>query len=47
MNKRNCPKCNREITYTNKYGLAGAIKRNSLCIHCAQIKYEENELPKG
>jgi hypothetical protein len=43
MNKRNCPKCNKEITYKSKYGLFGAIKRNSLCIRCSQIKYEEDK----
>ena len=37
---RNCPKCNIEITYPNKYYAKKAIQRNSLCRRCCQLKYE-------
>lgn len=32
--KRNCPKCDREITYSDKYKLERANKNNSECRSC-------------
>lgn len=32
---RNCPQCNKELTYTNKSCFSTAKKRNSLCAVCA------------
>ena len=33
--KRNCPKCNKEIIYANKYNLKNAEEKNSFCKSCA------------
>jgi hypothetical protein len=32
--KRNCPKCGKDISYSTKYVLIRAIKRNSFCSFC-------------
>jgi len=32
--KRNCPKCNKEITYSRKDGVVRANKENRLCYEC-------------
>ena len=34
IHKRNCPQCNKEITYTRSSGLFDAEKSNSLCKAC-------------
>lgn len=34
--KRNCPKCGKELYYSDKYHLASAIKKNTLCITCSR-----------
>lgn len=41
--KRNCPKCNCEITYTNKYSMLNANKKNSKCKSCV-MKGENNPM---
>jgi hypothetical protein len=38
--KRNCPKCNKIITYCNKYVYNKAIENNSSCKSCSQIGRE-------
>ena len=35
---RNCPKCNKEITYTSKRWYREANKKNKLCVSCAVSK---------
>lgn len=32
---RNCPKCDKELTYSNKYHLKEAIDKNRICITCS------------
>src|ERR1035437_5867999 len=38
---RECPHCRTTLTYPNKYVVAYANERNSLCRKCCQIKYDE------
>jgi len=33
---RNCPKCNTELVYSNKYGMRAAEKKGSVCNKCSQ-----------
>src|ERR1035437_2573768 len=33
--KRNCPGCNREVTYSRRYGFNRAIKENRMCLSCS------------
>lgn len=39
---RNCPKCNKEIYYSNKYNLKNAIRKNTLCNICNGILRNKN-----
>lgn len=36
--RKNCPKCNREMTYCDAYKLSQSIKKETVCIHCCQLK---------
>jgi hypothetical protein len=36
--KRNCPKCNKEITYQDKYKLKYANRDNRKCLRCALLE---------
>lgn len=38
---RNCPKCNKELYYTNQYNRDTAAKRNKLCLSCASKTYPD------
>ncbi len=43
MWKRNCPRCNRILTYSNKYKLQNAIKSNSQCLKCCNSIILDND----
>lgn len=45
MKIRNCPKCNSEITYSNKYSYNNALKNNSICVVCRNKKNTKNPRP--
>jgi len=53
--KRNCPKCNIDIDYSNKYNHKYAEKNNRLCISCAakgfvpynKKPYDDNDLTRN
>lgn len=36
--RKNCPKCYRQMTYSDKYKLFQSIKKETVCIHCCQLK---------
>lgn len=40
---RNCPKCNKEITYKSKHGFKASTKNKSLCKSCASFKRMESK----
>lgn len=44
--KRNCPKCNCEITYKSKYSLINANKKNSKCKSCGLKEIMTDEVKK-
>lgn len=44
--KRNCPKCNCEITYTNKYSMLNANKKNSKCKSCGMKEVITDDVKK-
>jgi very-short-patch-repair endonuclease len=37
---KNCPSCNKEMLYNNKYALNNSIKNDRNCKSCCQLKYE-------
>jgi hypothetical protein len=45
--KRNCPKCNKILFYTSRFGLNRAIKINGICYKCAYIKRDIVPWNKG
>jgi hypothetical protein len=44
--KRNCPKCNCEITYTNKYSMLNADKKKSKCKSCGMKEVITDDVKK-
>ena len=43
---RKCPKCNCEISYTNKYNMLNAEKKNSKCKSCGLKEVMTDEVKK-
>lgn len=44
--KRNCPKCNCEITYKSKYSMINANKKNTKCKSCGLKEIMTDEIKK-
>lgn len=44
MNTRNCPNCETEIKYSNKYSYQTGVKKNTLCGSCWHKKINEDNI---